>query len=300
VFIQSANPDRLYDQVVLRTVDPWILSIVLASEDPSSAFPEQGSVTAFMGRAPHRLTICSTPSNRVYCKIELNHAIVDGASLVVILQDLSAAYSDKLNVRKGEPFGEYVEKINALDHGPALQYWKEYLAGLEPCHIKLNVPDTMERRLRIVNCNLDIDANSAQAFCEQYGVTMSNIIQTAWGLVLRQYTGLKHVSFGCLSSGRDASTEQDVVGPYLAMLICRMNLESNKSLAQVIESTRDDFTRSVPHQNCSLADIQHALGLSSALFNTVMSIQKRVEADSSKNPSLLIDLLDQHDPTEVG
>lgn len=302
LFFESSDPDRLYDQVVLKKIDPWILTVRCSSKDYSSVFNEQQPVTPFMGRAPHRLSICTTPTNRVFCKLELNHAIVDGQSLPIILRDLSAAYDNILSDRKGRPFSDYVSYISGLDQDSALAYWTQYLADLECCYIRSDQPPGTHRVLRLVKLELDIDSDGLQALCEDYGVTVSNVLQTAWGLVLRQYTGMDHVSFGYLSSGRDSSVERihDAVGPYLAMMICRLDLERTKSLIQMIETTRDDFARSLPNQYCSLADIQHSLGLSgSALFNTVMSLQKRIPIDISKDPSLLIDLLDEHDPTEV-
>lgn len=306
VFVESLSPDRLYDQFVLKRIDTWIEHFECSSEDYLAVFNEQQPVTAYMGRAPHRLTICTTPTKRVFCKLELNHAIVDGASLSVILNDLTAAYDCKLS-GLGLPFSDYVSHISQFDQESMLNYWREYLRDLGPCRIEFQRPKLPQTKNQWNTIKLDLDANleSMRVLCEQYGVTVSNVLQTAWGLVLRQYTGLDHVSFGYLSSGRDALVVgiEDAVGPYLTMLICRQNLEKESPLTKLLETSRDDFTRSLENQFCSLADIQHSMELSgSSLFNTVFSLQKiqNVAGRMHKDASISIDLLIKHDPTEVG
>jgi amino acid adenylation domain-containing protein/non-ribosomal peptide synthase protein (TIGR01720 family) len=302
IFFESTDPDRLYDQVVIKNIDPWIESRDIFSGDLQRFFAKQAPVTAFMKCVPHRLTLCTTESNRNYCKLELNHAIVDGASLPIILQDLQAAYDGNLPVRPSQQFGEYVSYVNALEHGSSLGYWQEYLGNLDRCYVNIEQPPAIEKRFETVKLDLDIDHRSLQALCENSGFTVSNVVQTAWGLVLRSYTGLDRVSFGYLSSGRDGAVGdmQRSVGPYLAMLICKLDLTGPTSLIQLIETACDEITASLPHQYCSLAEIQHALGLSGAsLFNTVVSLQKHVDTTVSQDQALIIHLLEEHDPTEV-
>jgi hypothetical protein len=301
-FVESSNRDRLYDQVVLKKIDAWVVQVNCPSENVSSVYNGQQPVNAFRSGVPHRLTICTTPSKKVFGKLELNHAIIDGASLPVIFQELMLAYDNKLSTGRGPLFSDYISYVNKFPVDMALDYWKRYLADLEPCHIKFNQPKSAERQLKTVKLDLDTDPERLQTICEQYGVTVSNILQTAWGLVLREYTGMEHVSFGYLSSGRDASIRgiENAVGPFLTMLICRLDFDMKTPLVHILEKTRDDLERSLSSQYCALADIQHSLGLSGQpLFNTVISIQKRLETQTSVAPSIAVDLFEEHDPTDV-
>ncbi|KAL3420516.1 hypothetical protein PVAG01_06961 [Phlyctema vagabunda] len=300
-FVESTNPDRLYDQVVHKKITPWIVHLDSSSDEPFSVINHQSSITAFMGRVPHRLTLCITPSKRIFGKLELNHAIIDGASLPVIFNELVLAYENSLPIGPGPLFSDYISYIAQYKVDDSLSYWKNYLTGLEPSRIGFEQPTTVQTELNTVKLDLDIDPESLQDICEQYGVTVSNILQVAWGIVLRQYAGSDDVSFGYMSSGRDASIQEieGAVGPFLTMLICRMSFDGESSVEEVLERTRDELERSLAAQYCALADIQHVLGFSGQpLFNSVMSVQRRVESDETVAKSLTINLLEEHDPTE--
>jgi amino acid adenylation domain-containing protein/non-ribosomal peptide synthase protein (TIGR01720 family) len=301
-FVESSNRDRLYDQVVLKKIDAWVVRVNCSSENVSSVYNGQQPVNTFRSGVPHRLTICTTPSKKVFGKLELNHAVIDGVSLPVIFQEMMLAYDNRLSTGRGPLFSDYISYINKFPVDMALDYWKRYLVDLEPCHIKFDQPKSAERQLKTVKLDLDTDPERLQTICERHGVTVSNILQTAWGLVLREYTGMEHVSFGYLSSGRDASIRgiENAVGPFLTMLICRLDFDTKTPLVRILEKSRDDLERSLSSQYCALADIQHSLGFSGQpLFNTVLSIQKRLETQTSIAPSISIDLFEEHDPTEV-
>jgi amino acid adenylation domain-containing protein/non-ribosomal peptide synthase protein (TIGR01720 family) len=302
IFVESHRAGEIYDQVVLKQIKPSINELDCLSEDYLSAFDEQQPVTAHSGKPLHRLSICVTTTKRVFCKLEMNHAIADGASLPVILHDLVAAY-DSQSAGTSVPFSKYVSHIQQSSGEVALHYWKEYLQDLEPCNVKFApqqgqvTPNSWDT----TQVDLGVDLGRLNAVCERYGVTVSNILRTAWALVLQQYTDVDCVTFGYLSSGRDVPVAgiEDAVGPYLTMLICHLNVEQESSLGSLLETERDDFTRSLPNQFCSLADIQHVLGMSGLpLFNTVFSLQKKSPAEQV-DTGIRVNLLAQHDPTEV-
>ncbi|KAL3420504.1 hypothetical protein PVAG01_06949 [Phlyctema vagabunda] len=305
VFIESPQPERVYDQVVLKQIDAWVDNFEISSEDYTMVFAQQPPVIAHIGQTPHRFSICKTLSGRVFCRLDMNHAIADGASLPIIMGDLTAAYTSDLT-GVGAPFSDYVSHIHETPTDSKLDYWTEYLADLRPCHLTLGTAQepVVENSWETTEVNLNIDIQRLQYVCEQYGVTISNVLQTGWALVLQYYTRQQDVAFGYLSSGRDShvAVSDSAVGPYLTMLISRQNLEGKEKVSSMLEKTRDDFTRSVPNQFFSLADVQHALQLSDTpLFNTVFSLQRvqDLSATSSRDFGIKVNLLRQHDPTEV-
>lgn len=305
VFLESLHPEQVYDQVVLKEFDAWIEQFICPSEECSASLAHQLPVTVHLGRPPHRFSVCTTPSGRIFCRLEINHAIADGASISVILRDLVQAY-DSTELPSVRPFSHYVDYIQRSSQKSALKYWEGYLKDLTPCNIDCGVQQTgvAERKWDTTTVQLGGDFDKMRLVCEEYGVTISNILQAAWALVLRQYTNLDDVVFGYLTSGRDAPMAdfESSAGPYLTMIICRQQLQSDKSLYNVAEATRDDFASALPNQFCSLADIQHALHLAEVpLFNTVFSLQKVEDLPTQvhKGSRIQVNLLNQHDPTEV-
>ena len=85
------------------------------------------------------------------------------------------------------------------------------------------------------------------------------------------------------------------------MLVCRLDLGdlASNSLLQLTESVQQAFLKSMPHQLCSLAEIQHELQLRGALFNTVLSLQSALgEVIQASKDSMAFEIVDEVDLTE--
>ncbi|KAH8805465.1 peptide synthetase [Xylogone sp. PMI_703] len=301
VFFQSVGTDGVYDQLVLKNANGRIASFNCEKEEVEEAFKSLPPISFDDIEPPHRFSVCQTSTGQVLCKLEFNHTIVDGASLPVILQDFILAYDNMVSERPGPLYGDYISYLQSLPKGMGLKYWKEYLKDLEPTYLPLLEASEKDPKLIELPVDLGISPATLQEFCAKNGLTLSNIFQVAWGLVLRAHTGLDDVSFGYLSSGREAPVAgiESAVGPFITMLVCRLILTGTNSVSQVLQTVQEDFLQSLPHQHCSLADIQHVLNLSGEpLFNTVMSFQKGEESKSLDNASISIDGLTGYDPTE--
>jgi len=84
------------------------------------------------------------------------------------------------------------------------------------------------------------------------------------------------------------------------MLICRVRFDENSSVLQKLESGKNDFLASLPHEHYSLADVFHGLRTSTeGLFATVMSIQNHTFAQMQEGPDLHFEMVDTTTPTEV-
>lgn len=301
VLVESVAQDGLYDQVVLKQVDARIVHVKCESAEAETLFSSQEPISFQQTEALHRLTVCETSSGQVLCKLEINHVIVDGVSMPIILRDICLAYDGKVSDRHGPLFSDYIAYLQKNSVELDLVYWKDYLSGLEPCYFPPLEGSHEANRLRTVDVKLNVTLDILNTFCGEHNVTLSNLFQTAWGLVLRCYSGLDQVCFGLLSSGRDAPVSgiQDAVGAFITMLVCRLNLTGSSPVIQVLEKAREDYTGSLPHQYCSLANIQHALELSGQpLFNTVMSFHKEPDPASTEKSALSFSYISGHDPTE--
>src|SRR5690606_31762010 len=142
----------------------------------------------------------------------------------------------------------------------------------------LNDGGSTEAIAQLENLELSMSTAELQAFCVRHGKTLANVLQLAWALVLRTYTGSEEASFGYLVSGRDAPVRNitDVVGPLINILVCRIGLTDNVRIDQALEQIQSDYVQGISHQSCSLAEVQHEMDLAGAsLFDTAFSFQKR-------------------------
>jgi amino acid adenylation domain-containing protein/non-ribosomal peptide synthase protein (TIGR01720 family) len=304
VFVERARGDGLFDQVVLRRVSP---STICIRPDSVSALDtlEQCPRSSHGGdentlRPLHRLVVCEAPSKELLVRLEASHAILDAASIGLMVRDLQLAYQNLLPETRAAPYSEYIRYTQDKPEGAAVQYWTTHLANAQPCIF----PSTWSNEPPVLE-STDVELTVSLAQLAQLGETISatvpNILRAAWILVLRAYTLSEDVCFGSLAYGRDVPVRgiQEIVGPFINMLVCRLAIEPSETLATLVQKVQGDYAAALEHQHFSLAQIQHELGQAGQkLFNTILSIQQG-PSGSSQDAELNFENVDAYDPTEV-
>lgn len=302
VFIESLAGPGVYDQLVLRSHTPEVKRLVYEGT-------KAGDVASFISQQPapdyrqpvpaHRITICEF-QEKVYCQLEVSHALIDGTSMALLVRDLVSAFENSLPVIPAPLYGDYMAYLATLSQEDAMEYWTTRLANLNPCHFpNLHSSQTSDTAFQSKIIHIDADGR-LQRFCESKNLTMSNLFQAAWGLVLRAYTGSSDVCFGYMTSGRDIPIEDiyEAIGPFINLLVCRLHVGDDVSVGDLLETVQSDYLSSLPHQQTSLASIQHSLGESEvALFNTILSLQREPAPGAPRQVEF--EIVDQTDPTEV-
>ncbi|KAL4874539.1 hypothetical protein BJY04DRAFT_224919 [Aspergillus karnatakaensis] len=293
VFLKSAVSDRPYNQLVLKKSQAQVVE--LRSHDPVHAL-RMLSPTADL----HQLVICRSDNGRTFFRLEINHALIDGTSMAVIERDLKRAYSEKLSKDTPLAYADYVNFLEERKKAESLDFWNAYLRDAQPCQFPI-LTDGRDHVEALESIQVELPGltkESLSAFSERYGITIANVVQTAWALVLRAFIGTDSVCYGYLTSGRDAPLDgiEDAVGPFINMLICRLKFEPTESALLALQNTQDGFLKAMAHQYVSLAEIQHVLGVAAqGLFNTAMSFQRYSPEESM---DLNLRTVYDYDPTE--
>jgi amino acid adenylation domain-containing protein/non-ribosomal peptide synthase protein (TIGR01720 family) len=305
VFIESVSHAGLYDQVVLKTIDPQIQTKECSESEVDEIFSGRGKLAFNPGRALHRFTICHISSTIAVCKLEINHAIIDGSSIANIMGDFILAYDGRLSDRPGFAFEDYIEHVVNRPLNLAADFWREYLADVSPSFFPLMAhwEDAIDPARKLETVTIDIGATTTDltAFCNSKNVTLVNVFQLAWGLVLKQYIGTEDVCFGYLSSGRDAPLDdiEQGVGAFITMLVSRMVLDDSFTMDAALETVADDLVKTLPNQHCGLAEIHHALKLGSQpLFNTIISFHRETDHELITDSNIVVEAIKGYDPTE--
>ncbi|KAI7968920.1 hypothetical protein EIK77_007615 [Talaromyces pinophilus] len=302
VFVENLSSEDLYSQIVLRKYACSTKILRCTNEDDVETVLDNHPMQSDRQKPLHQFTVCVTETGKVFCRLEISHVIMDGMSISIMLRDLERAYSGGLpNVPK-PLFSSFVSYLQAQPKVSAMNYWKSYLSGVEPCHMPvLNDGSSSTRKystLRLDFKKLDL----LQSTCEKHGLTIANALHAAWALTLRCYTGSDDVCFGYLLSERDIPLDmiEDTVGPMINMLACRVNMSSETVLMRLVEGIQADYMESAPYKHISLADVQHGLNLSgTALFNTCLSYRKLPSVEPAQKPAIQFsECGGLHDPTE--
>jgi hypothetical protein len=293
IIVESPS-SRPYDQIVLENC----AGNITISSLLNPRIEKQGQL-------PWSFVVNQVSDSEFQCALTINHALVDGRSLQLLTDELRAALNGSTIGPETLQYGEYISYLNTIPDEHVEKYWRQYLQGATVSHFpKLN---TLPRG-QLHSTSRQISSRSLQRFCKTYGTTPFNLIQVAWLLVLRCYVGTEDVCFGYLASGREIALPgiEDAVGLFINMLVCRLQLDDNLAIMTLLEQNENNFVCSLENQHCSMARIQHDLGLHrDPLFNSIISYQsysatKTSELDDHKyNQTVRLDTVDIEDPTEV-
>lgn len=307
IFCESSRADGILAQVVLRddaaAAAPMIQKLLGHEGSDAIQFLRSSPPPLPLDRAPVMLNIYpAAPGADAYISLQVSHALIDGTSLGVLMGDLQKAYHGELH-GSGPVYSDYISHVYRKPLAQSLAYWSEVLVDTRPCLFPdLSTTPGVRDLNKITRVVPNVDG--MRLLCRTHGVSISNLFQLAWALVLRAFTGSDDICFGYLTSGRDVPVDriEEVVGPLVSMLICHTNFgagDDAQPALSLLQDIRRGYVDSLPHQHCSLADIQHALGVgNTGLFNTVMSLQK--VADEEKTPEQLrFETVEGHDPSEV-
>jgi hypothetical protein len=148
---------------------------------------------------------------------------------------------------------------------------------------------------------LDLDFGPV---CARFNVTIANVCQVAWDLVLRAYTASEDICFSYVNSGRHAPLEaiEGAVGAFVDTMICRVQLAQSKTatLAQALAKAKHDTLQGLAHPTIlAMGEQAEAQRLARLRGNTLLSCQRKALAEATHGSGLSVRLIDALNPSEV-
>lgn len=208
--------------------------------------------------------------------IWLHHALYDGHSLQIILEQAEAAYH-----RQSPPlcpFNTFSACVKKLDRAESGNFWKREFADLETNMFPPGRSLAASPRPEVVSHAMKIGDISSTGF------TMATIIHAACAITLGHYTLSDEVVYGLTLSGRDFPMRgiENVVGPTITGVPLRVRIPQSATLADVLKNIQDHLGQIAPHDQMGLHDIGLASPESAAAcrFRTHVVIQP-VESNTS-------------------
>lgn len=318
VFVESSDTSSMFYQIILRKSRARCLRIhALDLEEALRALREAPRLPkdahgAGYGMPAHSMVFCSTEIGSVFVRLEISHLISDDMSMVPLLRDWSRAYESKLDIRDGPKYSDFVRwRRQEQLHDSSLEYWSSFLQGAEPCpfpalldeHGSTGVGDSRTNEQRTVQLSLGVEFADLRSILARRNLTIPTYFKMVWAMVLRAYTGRSEVVFGNLVSGRDAPIPgvEEAVGLLIGMIVCRVETSPDSSLYETMKKIQEDALDGAQHQSCSLAEIQHAIGLPArSLFNSGLAFHSSDLTDKDREGWVLkfAEVSQQYDPTE--
>ncbi len=297
VFIESVSDKGIFDQVVLRSVEPDIVSIQCEGGESYLAHLKAQQPATYESFKPHhRLTLVGTSTARMLFQLEISHALVDAESIAIVVRDLACACDGTLSSGPGPLYSTYVAHIQGqhIDH---LKYWRQYLADATPTRFPVLDGEQGSKSWRTVKFEMS-DLSQIREFSEKNQLTRASIFQAAWAIILGAFTTSDNVCFGYLTGGRDTPIDDinNAVGPFINMMVCHLHLVEAMTAVELVTRAQNACLESLHHQHCSLADMQAS---KQPLFNTIMSYRRHGLNPTMESHGIRFENAGGEDPTEV-
>ncbi|MEU9736428.1 amino acid adenylation domain-containing protein [Streptomyces sp. NPDC048002] len=237
-----------------------------------------------------RFLLCRTGPAEHKLVITNHHALLDGWSMPLVGRALLGIYAELgggPDVPAPTDVSEYFRWLAERDRAASLTAWREALAGVDGAtRLAPASTETAVERPGRVAVELGAEfSDRLRAFARERGVTLTTVLETAWGLLLGKLTGRRDVVFGCPVSGRPA--EVDAVGSMIGQLgttvPVRVRHTQDQSTAELLAQVQAESVALADHHYVGLPEIQRAAGVGE-LFDTMLVMENFPLSSRDRQP----------------
>ncbi|PNP49913.1 hypothetical protein THARTR1_09443 [Trichoderma harzianum] len=302
LFVRRSPEEGGSYQIVLK--DP-VPSISLLRQDfKHSATSKQLMGASFSDSGlQHHLSVYQTDATHAYLRFEFNHALADGQSFDILVRDFQLAYENRLE-SQCPPYSRFLQYVMTQSHEreQSRHHWANYMDGIEPCLLPASTQPAIDPRGTFSIDVTDLDAEKIAKFCAEREVSLANILQVAWALVLRRWTGSRAPCFGNIVSARDVPVDgvDEMMGPLFYLMPSQVQLDDDCAVLDILSNAHEEFVQNAKHQAYSMTQLWRDLGArgSDKMFNTALSIARHAEVLQETCGGHTLDARDAFDPVE--
>ncbi|MBK8552599.1 MAG: AMP-binding protein [Ignavibacteria bacterium] len=195
--------------------------------------------------------------------INMHHILSDGWSLGIILNETGTLYQAESEGKHNSlpklqtTYFDYVKKHDEMlssSKGEELwSYWKEELSG---SNTKLDLPYDRQRPESpttdgsMVYISIDHELTSAlRAFAKSEGVTIYNLLLTAYLVLLHKYSNQNDILIGTTTAGRNIPDTKDIAGYFVNPVVIRGNFSEETTFKSFLNQTRKTVLGALEHQD---------------------------------------------------
>ena len=163
-----------------------------------------------------RLSVFRLGSHQHQFLWSFHHAILDGWSVPLLLQEFFARYQALSQGRQPQlpasrPYRDYIAWLQQQDQAEAEAFWRQQLAGLTtPTPLPLKTSQglaQLEAEPSYGQQDLLLSREVSQGLqrvARALHITVNTLLQASWAYVLSRYSGQDEVLFGMVVAGREA------------------------------------------------------------------------------------------------
>lgn len=246
-----------------------------------------------------RVKIVTTEDNKTYLIWTYHHIILDGWSVDLLFKEFIDIWHSLIQGHEYEceknqeidDYREFISRIENLDKVEHIKYWKNVLSGFD----NYNILPFMKRKNGKINssnsCTYVYDdgiVSKLVSLAHKFNITVSNILETVWGLVLAEYSTENDIVFGKVVSIRNMLPNRmdNQIGFYINTIPVRINFDVNDKIIDIIKMTAENAANSANYCYCSLIDIQNEIK-HNHLINTSYSFENYSVEINNDDPKII-------------
>lgn len=212
-------------------------------------------------------------SSNCYLSIVWHHALYDGWSIDIIMQQLFMLIHDRrlTIVPQFEDYVQELESLRRLNYKNCISFWKKYLKDF-----KFKSLSYQREKMGVVELSSNISLLSVENICKQLQTTPLSFFLTAWSTVLSSYLKTNDFLVGTVVSGRVNSLLPNVdyvIGPCMQTLPVRIKLDDELSYKNLCQNLFKELSFVLKHSVMAISDFQEEL-LVSNLFESILIYQQ--------------------------
>lgn len=233
------------------------------------------------------------PEHHIFL-LNAHHIVFDGWSSGVLLGELSLLYASQgVQELKPLPF-DYVdfsrwlaETQHSESRRRAQSFWK---AALKDAPEQLAFPTDFPRPVRMTSRGGTVAlripeavAQSARSLCRQQGITLYQLLLSAFQVLLFRYSGQKDLIVGVPFANRSLRGLESLIGYFVNPLPIRQTVDPLAPFAELLASNKQRLMQVLAHQDYPFEDIVNDLNPTrnlshSPVFQHMFSFQSGTDA----------------------
>ncbi|KAL6236826.1 hypothetical protein BDW75DRAFT_103224 [Aspergillus navahoensis] len=202
--------------------------------------------------------------------ISIHHALYDGESFAMMLEDVAAWYEGRKVMERGSP-SVFLKHVCSQDTEKAKTHWTRQLSGCTPTLFRSD-GDAIKKTISIRR-TFSVKLSALETRSSTLQTTPPNLVQAVFALLLADHVGASDVTYGLVLSGRTISAPgaDSVLLPAITTIPGRLSTKDLKTVNDVVSVIQRATARSLGFQHTPLRKIQQWLKSETPLFDCLFS-----------------------------
>jgi amino acid adenylation domain-containing protein/non-ribosomal peptide synthase protein (TIGR01720 family) len=210
-----------------------------------------------------------------------HHIVVDGWSLGVLVEELSALYQGELLAAPVLQYPDFAVWQRQQPLERQLEHWKSKLAGVEPLELPTDRPRPAERTSAGSSHEFVVPAPLAERLGElarTHETTLFTTLLAACQLLFARYSGQEDIAIGTVTAGRNRPELARLVGFFVNTVVLRSTVDGQATFEEFLDQVKDDALDAFDHDDVPFDRVVEAVGVDrdpsrNPLFDVMVSMQ---------------------------